>query len=65
MYDFAPGKYNGNVNLLYNELTKTYVLITKGLNFYQSDAVNGPYLLVKNVWPYSWPPLADPNTPNK
>jgi len=65
LYDFSPGTYNGNVNLLYNSLTQKYVIITKGLNFYQSDFVNGPYLLVNNVWPYLWPPNSDPNTPNK
>lgn len=65
MYDFSQGTYNGNVNLLFNSGTQQYVLITKGLNFYQSDSVNGPYTLANNVWPYSVPPNSDPDTPNK
>jgi len=65
LFDFSPGTYNANSNLLYNPTTNKYVIITKGLNFYQSNNVNGPYTLVNNVWPYLWPPLADPNTPNK
>jgi len=61
MVDFNPGAYNGNVNLLYNVITQKYIIITKGLTFYHSDALTGPYTLAGNVWPYLWPPNSDPN----
>lgn len=63
MVDFEPGKYNGNANLIRCPRTGKYLIITKGLNFYESDSVNGPYTLVNNVWPSQVPPKIDPSNP--
>jgi hypothetical protein len=49
--DRPPGLGRTNCTLIYNELTDRYVIVTKGIGFYQSESndIAGPYNYIRKV----------------
>ena len=48
--DFTPGEDGDkNCTLLYSELTGNFIIVAKGLKFYESSKVTGPYVLKNSI----------------